>query len=434
VFTVDLSLGGLGEFLDALRVSPRGRVLVITRAGGLVAAPDADAADPTRPLETLLPRLAAGALEPERLFVVDHGGEPLLVRSVALSAAQTPWQVLVSVPERDYTEPVDAVARRTAILGLVGLALVGAAGVAAARRLGRPLRQLAVQAGRIGRHAGGGTADLPDPHDEIEALTRTVLAASRAARDRTLARNLLGRYVDPELAERWLRERRTRLAGEAREVAVLMSDLRGFSALSERLGPEAVFELLNRYLECMTAVIVAHGGSVNAFIGDGILALFGAPTRHPDDVAHAVRCGFAMQEALVTFNREGLPDGIPGLEMGVGVHAGVVMAGSIGGRSRAAYTVVGPVVNRTARIVDLAMGGEVLLSDAALAGAGGVARVGPGRRASVKGIATPITVYPLLGVEPPAPPGPPDAAAPAEPGDPAPPPAGPAGARPALRA
>jgi class 3 adenylate cyclase len=395
VFTVDLSLDGLGSFLDGLEVSPRGRVFVATGAGALVVSPRYGATP-------MPPGLAAatlghtGGADPDsrepRSF--EHAGERYLGRSVPLRVGTQPWRVVVSVPERDYTEPVDAVARRIAGASLLALGLVGAAGVVAARRLARPLGRLVGRArliGGIGRRL---------PRDEIGALAATLRGAARAMRDRTLANDLLGRYVSRDLAEQWLRQRGSdHLRAESRDVAVLMSDLRGFSALSERLGPEAIFAILNRYLERMTAVILEHDGSVNEFIGDGILVLFGAPTRHADDAVRAVRCAWAMQEALRALNVEGQAQGLPELRMGIGLHAGPVMAGTIGGRDRAAYTVVGPVVNRTSRMVDLARAGEILLSDTMVSRTGDVAQVGPARRAMVKGVPGPLTVYPLLGVD-----------------------------------
>jgi adenylate cyclase len=250
------------------------------------------------------------------------------------------------------------------------------------------------------RRDAAGSVELPDSRDEIRALAHSLQRAARTARDRHLVSGLLSRYVNPELAQRWLQERRSpRLGGEPREVAILMSDLRGFSALSEELGPEAVFGVLNRYLGRMTDVIHAHGGAINEFIGDGILVLFGAPTARPDDAARAVRCAWAMQEALAGLNTT-RSEGDPELQMGIGLNAGTVVAGHIGGRNRAAYTVVGPVVNRTSRMVDLAEAGEVLLSDEMVVLVRDQVDVGPARRAHVKGVSAPLTVYRLLGLRP----------------------------------
>jgi class 3 adenylate cyclase len=400
VFTVDLSLDALAEFLDGLRVSPRGRVFAATSGGKLVIGPRHGIETGAGGLGASLVGRMAGHANPEReaSFTLEHEGERFLGRSVPLVVGETPWRIVVSVPERDYMEPVAALAHRTLALGLLGLALVATGGVVAARRLSSPLRRLATHALRIGRRRRDAHGP-PDPRDEIGTLAHSLHGAAQTHRDRALVSDLLGRYVDPDLAERWLKERRTpRLDGERREVAVLMSDLRGFSALSEQLGPEAVFSVLNRYLGRMTEVIHAHGGAINGFIGDGILVLFGAPTAHGDDPSRAVRCAWAMQEALAALNAEGLALGHPELRMGIGLNAGMVVAGHIGGRNRAAYTVVGPVVNRTARMVDLAEAGEVLLSDVMLARVRDDVEVGPARRARVKGVSDPLIVYPLLGL------------------------------------
>src|SRR5262245_14461991 len=229
VFTVDLSLDALAAFLDGLRVSPRGRVFAATSGDKLVIGPrhgvDTASSDVA---STVVGRMARQAdAEHERSFAIDHEGERFLGRSVPLVVGATPWRIVVSVPERDYTEPVDALAYRTLGLGLLGLALVGTGGVVAARRLARPLRRLAAHALRIGRQRDA--AGLPDSRDEIGALAHSLHRAAQARRDRALVSGLLGRYVNPELAQRWLRERRRpRLEGEPREVAILMSDLRGF--------------------------------------------------------------------------------------------------------------------------------------------------------------------------------------------------------------
>jgi adenylate cyclase len=181
-------------------------------------------------------------------------------------------------------------------------------------------------------------------------------------------------------------------------VAILMSDLRGFSALSERLGAEAMIDLINRYLARMTPIILAHGGTINEFIGDAILVLFGAPFERPDDSLRAARCALAMQAAMADLNAENVALGLPVLSMGIGVHTGVVVAGNIGSKEHVKYGVVGPAVNLTARIQGLAAGGEVLLSNAALARVRGHVRVGPAQRTRVKGMNDPVVVQPLLAV------------------------------------
>jgi class 3 adenylate cyclase len=218
-------------------------------------------------------------------------------------------------------------------------------------------------------------------------------------RDRDFIRDVLGRYVSPELAEQCVRDRGAlRLGGEVRTVSILMSDLRGFSGLSERLGPEKMIELLNRYLGCMTPVILRHRGTINEFIGDAILVLFGAPFERPDDAERAVRCAWAMQRAMAGFNAESAEHGLPPLVMGIAVHSGAVVAGNIGSQDRMKYGVVGPPVNLTGRIESLTIGPQILLSEASLGRVRHVVSVGPGIQVAVKGVPEPVTVYELTGV------------------------------------
>jgi adenylate cyclase len=260
------------------------------------------------------------------------------------------------------------------------------------------LRELAQLARRI-RHGHLDVTVVPRSRDEIGVLTRAMGDMAQALRDRDFIRDTFGRYVSPDFAEQCLRDRDTlQLGGEVREVAMLMSDLRGFSELSERLGPAATIALLNRYLARMTPVIVAHGGTINEFIGDAIFVLFGAPFSRDDDAARAVRCAWAMQAAMAALNAESRALGVPELSMGIGVHIGPVVAGNIGSLARMKYGVVGPAVNLVSRIQSLTAGGEVLLSDALVTRVSSIVGVGPPRVEAVKGLKEPAVVHRLLGV------------------------------------
>ena len=266
------------------------------------------------------------------------------------------------------------------------------------RWIAQPLRELGAQARRI-REGDLDVAIVPRSRDEIGALARTMAEMVQGLRDRDFIRDVLGRYVSQELAEQCVRDRGAlRLGGEVRTVSILMSDLRGFSGLSERLGPEKMIALLNRYLGAMTPVILGHRGTINEFIGDAILVLFGAPFERPDDAERAVRCAWAMQRAMSGFNAESAAQGLPPLVMGIAVHSGAVVAGNIGSQDRMKYGVVGPTVNLTGRIESLTIGPQILLSEATLGRVRHVVSVGPGIQVAVKGVPEPVTVYELTGV------------------------------------
>lgn len=210
---------------------------------------------------------------------------------------------------------------------------------------------------------------------------------------------LFGRYVSDEVvADLLASPEGPRIGGEQRRVTLLMSDLRGFTPLTEGLAPQQVLRLLNSYLGTMADVVLAHQGTVDEFVGDAILAIFGAPVARPDDARRAVACAVAMQAALAELNRVNEPDGLPRLEMGIAVHTGDVIVGNIGSERRTKYGVVGSAVNHAGRIESFTVGGQVLISEATLREAGGGVRVGERLAVDAKGTREPIVVFDLQGL------------------------------------
>lgn len=214
---------------------------------------------------------------------------------------------------------------------------------------------------------------------------------------------VFGRYVSEEVAATLLQSpERLRLGGEIRNVTVMMSDLRGFTAIAERLQPEQVVFLLNNYLGSMADLIQAHGGTVDEFLGDGILAVFGAPVAasvdDETDALRAVACAVAMQRAMLEVNAFNRAHDLPELEMGIAVHTGDAVVGNIGSQKRAKYGVVGAPVNLTARIEASTVGGEILISESTLLQAGAAVEVGAERAVSAKGVSEPIRVHSVRAV------------------------------------
>jgi len=399
VFTVDFSLDRLASAFKDLHVSSRGRVFVATAQGALLVGRGGSGASRREVIDA---ELAAAAMRQtpvsDATYEFEHQGETYLARALPISVGDLQWVVEVVVPATDYTEHVDAEARVALALGLAALLLAVAGGVMLARWIARPLQELARHARRI-RHGDLTVTVVPRSRDEIGVLARAMGDMVSALRDRDFIRETFGRYVSPELAEQCLRDRDAlQLGGEVREVVMLMSDLRGFSELSERLGAPAMIALLNEYFAKMTPVIIQHGGIINEFIGDAIFVLFGAPFGRPDDAERAVRCAHAMQEALRAFNADNRRRGLPELSMGIGLHVGSVVAGNIGSTERVKYGVVGPAVNLVARIQALTLGGEVLLSDAMRNLVASRIEVGPGRLERFKGVRDAVLVYRLLAV------------------------------------
>jgi class 3 adenylate cyclase len=217
-------------------------------------------------------------------------------------------------------------------------------------------------------------------------------------RNEKFIRATFGRYLSDEIVTDILeRPEGLELGGDLREVTIMMSDIRGFTTLSERLAPAEVVTMLNRYLGAMTDIILAHQGTIDEFIGDAILAVFGAPQRREDDADRAVRCALAMQDAMADINRANEADGLPAVATGIALNTGKVIAGNIGSERRSKYGFVGHPMNVTSRIEDLSAGGEILVADSTLDKLTTDYRVTDTRELKVKGIDQLVVVHRIEG-------------------------------------
>jgi class 3 adenylate cyclase/CheY-like chemotaxis protein len=213
-------------------------------------------------------------------------------------------------------------------------------------------------------------------------------------RNEKFIRATFGRYLSDEIVTDILeRPEGLELGGDLREVSIMMSDIRGFTSICEHLAPGQVVKLLNRYLGAMTDIIMAHQGTIDEFIGDAILAVFGAPLRRDDDADRAVSCALAMQAAMAEINRINDSEGLPEISMGIAINTGDVIAGNIGSERRSKYGFVGHHMNLAARIESDTGSGEITISDSTLEKLQHSYRVGTSRQLRMKGIDQPVLVH-----------------------------------------
>ncbi len=200
-------------------------------------------------------------------------------------------------------------------------------------------------------------------------------------------------YMSDEVVRTILESPSHKLGGTETKVTILFSDLRNFTPLSEQQPAEQLVVLLNTYFTKMVHVIEKHKGTVDSFIGDAIMVMFGAPYSTGDDSLRAINCALEMQRELTKLNRTNKKRGLPQLEMGVGVNTGNAVVGNIGSKKRMQYSAIGSSVNLSSRIQGLSLGGQILISEATYLEVAENIEIKGHLRVKVKGIESPITIY-----------------------------------------
>lgn len=258
-----------------------------------------------------------------------------------------------------------AAARNHAVVITFGLALLAVGGaVALATVLSRPIFRLVDATQKI----AGGDFNVEVPvttHDELGTLTESFNQMARSLREKEMIKRAFTRYVAREVVEEILKDpERMVLTGERREVTVLFCDIRGFTPIAERLSPEQVVSFLNEFYTLMIETTFRHGGTLDKFLGDAVMAVFGAPVRHPDHAIRAVRTALDMQAAMARLNERRHRIGDDPIRVGIGVSLGEAVAGTVGTEERMEYTVIGDSVNLAARLEANAKPGRILISQA----------------------------------------------------------------------
>lgn len=220
------------------------------------------------------------------------------------------------------------------------------------------------------------------------------------ARNGEKIRQTFGRYLSQEIVNTLLETPQgVKLGGERRSITILTSDLRGFTAISEQFPPEEVVKILNYYLGFMANIITEYQGTIDEFMGDGILVLFGAPVIRHDDADRAIACGLAMQLAMEDVNKQMKIWGYSPLKMGIGINTGEVVVGNIGSEKRTKYGIVGSEVNLTYRIESYTKGRDILISEKTLNILKSSVEIAEEKKVSPKGVKQPISIYKITGIK-----------------------------------
>ncbi len=327
------------------------------------------------------------------LLELDGESWVTLSRSIAQDDARV--QLLLQRSLAAELAPYAALERLLLEIFAIGLVLLLAGLLLVSRQVTRPVRALAIGAQRI--QQGDYTQRVSvQQEDEVGQLASAFNAMAQGLAEKERVRDLLGKVVSPEIANELL-SRKLELGGEEREVTVLFADLRGFTTLCEGQSPQAILALLNEYFSAVTSVIEAQGGVVDKYIGDAVMALFGAPLPCSDAAARAVQAALGMLQAVQQLNRDFSARGLKPVAIGIGIHSDRVVVGNMGSSSRLNYTAIGDGVNLASRLEGLTKiyGADLIVSEQT------ATQAGPGPwleldRVRVKGKQAPVRIFEAL--------------------------------------
>jgi class 3 adenylate cyclase/HAMP domain-containing protein len=281
------------------------------------------------------------------------------------------WYMMVTEERGTFYDRVNQITQRSAIILGAAIILAVVLMLVFARYLTRPLTRVAGTMKNIIATNDLSQRVLVEYHDEIGGLAQTfnlmvgelekaygqiknyAFKAVLAQKREVKIRNIFQRYVPKEVIERFFQNPESMLVGENRILSVLFSDIRSFTTISEKMAPADLVNSLNRYFNVMVDIIVDKGGIVDKYIGDAIMAFFGAPVKHENDALQSVVAGLEMTEALGTFNESQRAAGAPEFQIGVGINFGEVTVGNIGTEKKMDYTVIGDMVNLASRLEGL---------------------------------------------------------------------------------
>ena len=276
-------------------------------------------------------------------------------------APEDGWRV-IAVPLDAVREPFDRISRALTLSGFAGLFFAGLASILTSRGLAGPVRALMEAASDVAE--GDYQAHVPSGRqDELGRLAHSFNEMTAGLRLKEQYRGVLDKVVSKEVAEELL-QGDIELGGETREVSVLFADIRGFTSLTEGMPPQAVIGLINSCMKRMSEAVEAEGGVVDKYVGDEIMAVFGAPISRRDDARRAVGAAVRIQESIAELNRHRQAKKRTPIGVGVGISTGEAVAGNMGSPNRLNYTVLGEAVNLASRICASTPAGEVWVSAA----------------------------------------------------------------------
>ena len=302
--------------------------------------------------------------------------------------------VITEQSERDAYLVITRMLRTLFTIVAIVLSIAVITAIYFALRISRPVEEMAAAAQKVREGDLDVWINPPGSSDEISLLATRMNDMISGLRERDRIRNTFGQYLSSDVVNAILESPTgASLGGEKRELTILMSDLRGFTSIGERMAAEDVVAIINIYLGLMTEIILKYEGTIDEFIGDAIFVIFGAPVISEDHAQRAVACAIEMQEAMAEVNQRCRAANYPEVHQGIGINTGDIVVGNIGSEKRMKYGCVGRNVNLTARVESYTVGGQIFISESTRNSCGDILRIDDRMKVSPKGVREPITIY-----------------------------------------
>ncbi|MCJ8331522.1 MAG: adenylate/guanylate cyclase domain-containing protein, partial [Lentisphaeria bacterium] len=347
----DIMLKQLSEFMKEVKVGKSGKALIYNDNDTIVAYPDPqqttrqiDGEWRTVKLNELDDSAAKKGCEElktnNRVFFEDGGEDYIATLSKFPGSFGRQWNIALIVPEKDFTGPVRSANRRSMLIGF-GILIVSIFLVSIlAKKIARPIIQLTEETDKIKDFDLSGTLEINSPVYEIQRMAASVNSMKNGLR-------AFEKYVPAELVRELIATgNEARIGGERKNISILFADIEGFTSISEKMDPEELLPLISNYLDVIATSVKDHQGTVDKFIGDAVMAFWGAPRdleNHAQKACEAALRSFEAVEALNTNSNTSL-------SIRVGIHSGDCVVGNVGSKDRMNYTAVGDTVNLASRL------------------------------------------------------------------------------------
>ena len=407
IAAIDLTLDGLSEYLAERKISPGTLSYILDQQGRVIANSEREKTYTNEngqvelqhitSLGNELPAIAFSSRprQNETLFSFAHAGQ----RYVASLSTLPPqfgkrWQLFIVTPLRDFTSTLERNNNRLLIFGLIAIALQILVIYFLSTVISSPLEKLALKVARIQEFSSENLPPLESPIREVAILSRAIDTLDTAIKS-------FAAFVPVSLVKQLLEsDQKLELGGHSRFLTIFFSDLEAFSTLSEELPAQDLLLRVSAYLEIVTKIVNEEAGTIDKFIGDGVMAFWGAPALLEDHAWHACVAALRIQHGMKVMNDRWNEQELKPLNIRIGIHSDAVLVGNLGSKERMGYTVIGDGVNVASRLegINKEFGTRICISNSVFKEAGERLCVRPIDDVTVKGRRAKIPIYELLGV------------------------------------